>query len=120
RLGQIWRYVPGDDGGRLMLAFESTSPDMLQRPDNVTVSPRGGIVICEDGPGPQFVRGLTPEGRIFDFARNTVNNKEFAGACFSPDGRTFFVNIQGDTRAGGAGHLGMTFAIWGLWEQGAL
>ena len=123
RLGQIWRYVPGideEDGGELSLLFESTSPDMLKRPDNVTVSPRGGIAICEDGPGDQHVRGLTPEGKIFDMARNILNQKEFAGACFSPDGKTLFVNIQGDTRAGGPGHLGMTFAIWGPWEEGAL
>ena len=29
---------------------------------------------------------------------------EFAGICFSPDGRTMFVNIQAAQ--------GMTFAIW--------
>ena len=33
---------------------------------------------------------------------------EFAGPCFSPDGRTLFVNIQGD---------GLTLAISGPFEQ---
>ena len=119
-LGQVWRYIPGDDGGRLILAFESTSPDILERPDNITVSPRGGVVVCEDGPGDQYVWGITAEGRVFELVRNLVNDREFAGACFSPDGETFFVNIQGDTRAQGRGHLSMTFAIWGPWNDGAL
>jgi hypothetical protein len=42
------------------------------------------------------------------------------GATYSPDGATLFVNIQGDTRIGGPGNLGYTFAIWGPWEAGAL
>jgi secreted PhoX family phosphatase len=37
--------------------------------------------------------------------------EEFAGATFSPDGQTLFVNIQ---------RPGITFAIWGDWSRGAL
>lgn len=120
-LGQVWEYRPrGRSGGQLILLFESKSAEMLDAPDNITVSPRGGIVICEDGGGEQYLRGLTPEGEIFDFALNTANENELAGATFSPDGETLFVNIQGDTRSGGPGNKGMTFAIWGPWEEGAL
>jgi secreted PhoX family phosphatase len=36
---------------------------------------------------------------------------ELAGATFSPDGETLFVNIQTP---------GITFAIWGPWRKGAL
>ena len=114
-LGQVWEYRPdGDDGGTLTLLFESMDRAVLQHPDNVCVSPRGGIVLCEDGGAPNHVRGLTPEGRVFDLARNIkgVGAAEFAGATFSPDGRTLFVNIQNDP--------GATFAIWGPWETGAL
>ncbi|MEX2583718.1 MAG: alkaline phosphatase PhoX [Gemmatimonadota bacterium] len=118
--GQIWQYRPTSaDEGRLTLLFESPSPQILNGPDNLTVSPRGGLVICEDNDGP-FVRGLTPDGKIFDFARNLINTCEFAGACFSPDGRILFFNIQGDTRGDGPGDLGMTFAVWGPWEKGTL
>jgi hypothetical protein len=96
----------------------------LDNPDNLTVSPRGGLVLCEDGGGVQFVRGLTPSGEIFDFAVNQLNDAEFAGACFSPDGGTLFVNIQGDTTGSatdpGVRAGGMTLAIWGPWEKGAL
>src|SRR5262245_52674091 len=52
--------------------------------------------------------------KIFDFAKNILpgyEGKEFAGAAFSPDGRTLFVNTQTP---------GMTLAIWGSWDRGAL
>lgn len=114
-LGQVWEYRPeGDDGGTLTLLFESPDAAVLQYPDNVCVSPRGGIVLCEDGMPPNHIRGLTSQGLIFDFARNIkgAGQAEFAGATFSPDGRTLFVNIQNDP--------GATFAIWGPWEDGAL
>ena len=120
RLGQVWQYTPGADGGELVLVFESASREMLNQPDNVTVSPRGGIVICEDADEVCHLRGLTRDGRIFDLARNILNTGEFAGACFSPDGRTLFVNTQGDVRSGQQGLLGRTYAIWGPWERGAL
>lgn len=121
RLGQVWRYRPGStaaDGGTLTLIFESPSREVLNAPDNITVSPRGGIVICEDNEAP-LVRGLTKDGAIFDVAKNLVNPTEFAGACFSPDGRVLFVNIMGSTVDAGP-HQGYTLAIRGPWEKGAL
>ena len=118
--GQVWQYRATDaDSGELTLVFESPSAEVLDSPDNLTVSPRGGVVICEDGSGEQYIRGLTRDGRIFDFAKNLANNDEFAGACFSPDGRTLFLNIMGSTIDAGPSR-GMTFAIWGPWQDGAL
>jgi uncharacterized protein len=79
------------------------------------------LLLCEDGElDNQFLRGLTTDGRIFDFAQFLVNGNEWCGATYSPDGQTLFANIQGDTRSGGAGNLGYTFAIWGPWEAGVL
>ncbi|MCF6743822.1 DUF839 domain-containing protein [Blastococcus sp. KM273128] len=116
--GQVWEFRPrGRSGGQLILLFESPSADVLDSPDNLTVSPRGGLVLCEDGGGQQFVRGLDEEGRIFDFALNSIEgdeddvNNEFAGACFSPDGEVLFVNIQTP---------GVSFAIRGPWGKGAI
>ncbi|MGH7720064.1 MAG: alkaline phosphatase PhoX [Gemmatimonadaceae bacterium] len=120
--GQVWQYRPrGSSRGELTLLFESPGGEVLDSPDNITVSPHGGLVICEDGAadGQQFVRGLTRDGRIFDIARNRANTSEFAGACFSPDGRTLFVNVQGSLNPT-ASVPGKTFAIWGPWERGAL
>ena len=119
-MGQVWRYRPtAEDRGTLILVFESPSREVLDSPDNVTVSPRGGIVICEDGEGEQYLRGLTPDGAIFDIGRNVLNEGEFAGCCFSPDGRVLFVNIQGSTLDAGT-EPGRTLAIRGPWDRGAL
>jgi secreted PhoX family phosphatase len=110
-LGQVWRYTPmGESRGELTLLFESPSADVLDAPDNLCVSPKGSLVICEDGDDTQYVRGLNKDGLIFDFALNVLNGSEFCGATFSPDGRTLFVNIQTP---------GITLAIWGPWERGA-
>ena len=120
RVGQVWRYRPvSADRGALVLVFESPSRDVLDNPDNITVSPRGGIVMCEDGEGEQYLRGLTPNGAIFDLGKNLLNQTEFAGACFSPDGRVLFVNIQGSVQDAGT-EQGRTLAIRGPWERGAL
>ena len=94
--GQVWQYHPGRD--ELRLIFESPSTAVLNSPDNICVSPRGGVVICEDGAGTNYVRGLTPDGAVFDLVRNNINTVEWAGACFSPQGRTLFVNMQGNTQ----------------------
>ncbi len=116
KLGQVWQYIPASkDKGQLKLIFESPGEAVLDMPDNLCVSPRGHLVICEDGRVPnQFIRGLTRQGQIFDLARNLVpgfEDKEFAGATFSPDGQTLFINAQTP---------GITFAIWGPWQKGVL
>ncbi|WP_419938274.1 alkaline phosphatase PhoX [Candidatus Palauibacter sp.] len=117
-LGQVWRYVPAEES--LVLVYESRAADVLDSPDNITVSPRGGILVCEDNGAATHLRGLSPSGEIFPFARNLLNRREFAGACFSPDGRTLFFNLQGDLDFTGPGDLSYTFAVWGPWERGAL
>jgi secreted PhoX family phosphatase len=124
-LGQVWRHRPRGGGngsdGDLLLVFESVDAAILSNPDNITVTPRGGLVLCEDTAGTCHLRGLSARGEIFPFARNIGNNFEFAGATFSPDGRVLFVNIQGITRPEEDARLrGMTLAIWGPWEKGSL
>jgi secreted PhoX family phosphatase len=111
--GQVWVYHL--DRRELTLLFQSPGKDVLDLPDNLTVTPQGSLLLCEDGDGANFLRGLTLQGGIFDFARNGVpgqEDDEFAGATFSPDGTTLFVNIQASQS--------LTFAIWGPWERGAL
>lgn len=124
--GQVWQYRPtGEDTGELVLVFESPSRDVLNSPDNLCISARGGVVICEDSGGEEFIRGLSPEGDIFDLVHQPIDptgrraTTEFAGACFSPDGSILFFNIQGGTRSYGTEH-GATYALWGPWEEGPL
>ncbi len=74
--------------------------------DNLTVSPSGQVVICEDGGDGNFVRCLGVDGVLTNLVLNKTDrpNDEFAGVCFSQDGRTMFVNIQAAE--------GLTFIIW--------
>ncbi len=122
KAGQVWQYRPTSrDAGQLILVFESPSRDVLDSPDNICVSPRGGIVICEDGPGEHYIRGLTSKGAIFNLVHQPVSPliSEFAGACFSPDGEILFFNTQGSGASRGT-RLGGTYAMWGPWERGGL
>ncbi|MHC5766594.1 MAG: alkaline phosphatase PhoX [Nostoc sp.] len=104
--GQVWRYIPGEE--TIELFVESQSKDELDMPDNLVVAPFGDLILCEDGDGDNFLIGITPSGEIYKFARNALQTGEFAGSCFSPDGRTLFVNIQSP---------GITLAIWGPWKS---
>lgn len=121
--GQIMRYDPSpfegrsDEAGapgRLSLFVETTDRAVLDYVDNIVVAPNGHLIGCEDKPvGAQYVKGITPDGRVYSVARNAQrhdadeSNTEFAGACFSPDGRVMFVNQYSP---------GLTLAITGPWE----
>ena len=123
--GQVFHYRPGSgDEGELTLVFESPSHDVLDSPDNIVVSPRGGLVMCEDGTDDQYVRGLDGEGRIVNMVRapraeGGPQPGEFAGSCFSPDGRVLFFNTQGSREVSGS-RASATYAMWGPWEDGPL
>ncbi|WP_435772082.1 PhoX family protein [Nocardioides sp. SYSU DS0651] len=113
--GQVWAY--DTRSGTLRVVFQSPGPLELDLPDNITTSPRGTLVVCEDNVEDNFIRGLSPDGAIWDIALNRLrsagggdrSSDEFAGSTFSPDGHTLFVNIQAAA--------GMTFAIWGPWRR---
>jgi len=122
QMGQVWELDIRSQAIRLV--FESPGAAVLNMPDNLVVSPRGGLVLCEDGTANPCVHGLTRDGKIVRFARNNMvlngerngftgdfRNREFAGATFSPDGRWLFLNVQTP---------GFTIAITGPWERGIL
>jgi secreted PhoX family phosphatase len=109
--GQIFKLDPerGNSGASLELIAASPSDQVLDHPDNITVAPWGDVLMAEDGfSSSQYLRALTPDGRIYDVARNAGSATEFAGVCFSPDGATLFVNLQVD---------GLTLAITGPFER---
>ena len=117
--GQIWRVTPKDDStGVLELVYVSPNKHVLSGPDNLCLSPQGSLIICEDSePDPKRVVALSANGSVIPIAENIIDDEEFAGATFSPDGNTLFVNIQGDIEDGVPGR---TLAIWGPWQKGLI
>ncbi|MEO1137207.1 MAG: alkaline phosphatase PhoX [Pseudomonadota bacterium] len=136
--GAVWAFDPV----RNLMTCIYVSANRLagNNADNITVSPRGGIVLCEDGGGIEDVfgfgerlLGLTPSGAPFIFAKNNIElsqsditaagksplfieegdyrNREWCGACFNAEGDTLFVNVQTP---------GITFAITGPWGAGPI
>jgi secreted PhoX family phosphatase len=114
--GQIFRYTPSPfEGtpkelvrpGRLQLYIESHASSLIENCDNLTVAPWGDLFICEDNSGSCAMLRVTPKGEISKFALNTYSSSELAGACFSPNGKTLFVNVQKN---------GQTLAITGPWR----
>ncbi|MFT5483996.1 MAG: secreted PhoX family phosphatase [Halieaceae bacterium] len=115
KLGQIFEYrvspVEGaakevQQPGRIRLLAESARGAVLQHADNLIMSPWGDLIVCEDGPGHCSLVGIRPDGRQYQLARNPEESSELAGICFSPDGKTMFLNIQ---------KRGLTVAINGPW-----
>lgn len=118
KAGQIWRYVPSpyegtsreaEAPGQLILYYESPDRNEMDMCDNLVPAPWGHLIICEDGEQDDYIRGVTPDGRVYPIARSATS--EFAGACFSPDGDTMFVNVQ---------KSGTTVAIRGPWASIAM
>lgn len=119
KLGQVMRYRPSrfegqpgdkDEPGLLALHVESADPATMHYGDNLTVAPNGHLIVCEDQGGDvvdNHLRGVTPAGDTYPFARLRTQT-ETAGACFSPDGKTLFVNIFSPTK---------TLAITGPWAR---
>ncbi|GAA1677517.1 alkaline phosphatase PhoX [Streptomyces yatensis] len=118
--GQVWFYDPKRRTLTLKVLL-GVNPDpskdgAFDGPDNITVSPYGGLVIAEDGEGIQHLFGATEDGRTYPIARNDLNIgtaeepefSEFTGVVFSPDGSTLYANIQVP---------GIMLAITGPWRR---
>jgi secreted PhoX family phosphatase len=106
RQGQVFRLDIGEQSDILTLVAQEEGKGELTSPDNLTVAPWGDLLVCEDHKGPNQVWGITPDGAVYPFVRNAHDGgeSEFAGVCFSPDGKVMFVNLQAP---------GWTFAITG-------
>lgn len=136
-LGQIYALQPSTN--KMAMVYQSRDASVLDGPDNIAITRRGGLLLCEDGDSdPKRLIGLDDSGAIFEFARNNVEltegdidvidgiypgtkanfwdepignytSREWAGATFYED--WLFANIQSP---------GITFAITGPWSKGSL
>jgi uncharacterized protein len=112
--GQVWFYDPAKQTVTLTTIF-GVNPDPevdaenYDGPDNITVSPYGGVILAEDGNGVQHLVGVTDQGKAYALARNDQGGSEFTGPVFSPDGTTLFACIQSGP--------GRVFAIRGPWGR---
>jgi secreted PhoX family phosphatase len=142
RQGQVFEYDPRKE--ILTIIFNSAGSGIssleCNNPDNIAVSNRGGIILCEDGGNSiQRMRGLSQNGKTFIFAENRLNlsaadlaqadeavNRGRGGIvthCQPGNysdiewagacfiGKWMFVNLQTP---------GITFAITGPWDNGSL
>jgi uncharacterized protein len=112
--GQVWFYDPDQETVTLKTIFGvNAGPDVdadnYDGPDNITVSPYGGVILAEDGEGVQHLVGVTDDGKSYTLARNDANGSEFTGPVFSPDGSTLFASVQAEP--------GRLFAITGPWGR---
>lgn len=112
QLGQIFRLSIGAGGAQdaFELFFESESTEQFNYGDNLCVAPNAHLIVCEDqytDVVDNHIRGITPDGRPYDLARLRTQT-ELAGGCFSPDGKTLFVNAYAPTA---------TLAITGPWTD---
>jgi secreted PhoX family phosphatase len=109
--GQVWRHDPARRTLTLDVNF-GVNPDVASDnpdgPDNITVSPWGGVILAEDGSGVQHLLAVTPEGETVLLARNARDDGEFTGVTFSADKQTLYANLQAP---------GVTFAITGPFNK---
>jgi len=110
--GQVWFYDPASQTVTLKVIFgvnpDPASDANFDGPDNITVSPYGGVILAEDGEGIQHLIGVTDQGKAYPLARNQASDGEFTGPTFSADGETLFACIQSP---------GYVFAITGPWRR---
>ncbi len=124
--GYVYEYDPRRE--KIWMVYESPGFEQLSGPDNLAVSPRGSLVICEDRvnlkKAGQSIAGLTQSGEFFRFCQvnpelagehgghdlaETLVKSEWAGATFSRDGNWLFLNLYSP---------GVTLAITGPWQEG--
>ena len=108
--GQVWRLDPVANTMELVVQFgvnDDPESDNIDGPDNITVSPWGGLLVCCDGEGVQHLFTVGPDGTPEVFARNARDNSELTGATFTDDGQTLFFNMYDP---------GVTFAVTGPWD----
>jgi uncharacterized protein len=108
---RIWRYDARRDEIALIFDEEFFPDSVLKNIDNLTVSPRGDILVAEDGDDLQLV-AITPIGNLEPLVQLIGHDgSELTGPAFDPSGkRLYFSSQRGKTDRG---EDGITFEITG-------
>ncbi|EKF54744.1 hypothetical protein I215_11170 [Galbibacter marinus] len=106
RFGQVFKINLKEN--TLELFAESEDKTVLHMCDNLTITPWGDVMACEDNGETNRLHIIDQDGNIKLFGINKSSKSELAGAVFSPSGKTLFVNLQEN---------GETVAITGPWEK---
>ena len=131
--GQVWVYdIAAPDPHPCRRVAESR---YVRRPGQCLRQPAWWSGVLRGRDSRSSSERISPSGEVFELARNLRNSIEFAGACFSPDGETLFVNLYGrgterttqPYRSPVQIPVGperferaATVAIWGPWRSGPL
>ena len=121
-LGQVWEYDPGRE--TITLSTSRPTRRRSQNPDNVVIVPQtGDIFLQEDGTGEQFIRGVTRDGEIYDFAKTGSERHRVLRRLLRPGRPDALRQPAGRPRqpAGRARPDGqaVTYAIYGPFEKRA-
>ncbi len=106
KFGQVFKYHIEKE--QLELFAESPDKTVLHMCDNLTITPWGEALVCEDNSEVNRLHLIDKEGNIRLFGINRSSESELTGAVFSPSGKTLFVNVQNN---------GETVAITGPWDR---
>lgn len=126
RCGQVFAHDPVRQ--TLRLIYESAGAGVCDQPDNIVMSPGGGLVLCEDADNPvSRLHALDMKGAIRAFCRNHVDFSDSGiGPVSRPSGRRWSRNFRDSEFCGAAFHgdwlfvniqwPGVTVAITGPWS----
>ena len=70
--GQVWAYDTRRE--QLTMVYQSPGKETFDFPDNITVSRRGTLVVCEDSDQDNYLRGLSTRGQLWDIALNRLRS----------------------------------------------
>jgi secreted PhoX family phosphatase len=105
---RVWAYDTRRQRLRVMYDGCAHTELPLRGVDNVTTSPRGDVLVAEDGDNLELVT-LTADGAAAPLLRVTgQSGSELAGPAFSPDGSRLYFSSQR-----GGGGPGITYEVAG-------
>ncbi len=89
--GQIFSYDPMTS--MLELFYEAKRNSIIRMPDNISSTPWGDLLVCEDDGKVNLLTKITMDGKVSRIAKS--NDGEWAGVCADQTGKYIFANVQG-------------------------